>query len=177
MLMMTNEAQSFALRFAPQGRYLAHERRIFMSPDLKDPLKLIALDAEDLAVVSAHLQDSVARVADMAFLPREKRFAMVLDRFDWASLESGQAERRRAGVHFDRVLKAQTHGFDPTDREATLNLLAVEFAENDTPSGVVTLFFDGDAAIQLQVECLEAAMSDLGPAWPADGRPRHGETQ
>jgi Protein of unknown function (DUF2948) len=149
-----------------------------MPPDLKDPLKLIALDAEDLAVVSAHLQDSLARVADMAFLPRDKRFAMVLDRFDWASLDAGgQAERRRAGVHFDRVLKAQTRGFDLADRDTALNLLAVEFAEDDAPAGVVTLFFDGDAAIQLQVECLEAAMSDLGPAWPADGPPRHGETK
>jgi hypothetical protein len=148
-----------------------------MSPALKDPLKLIALDAEDLAVVSAHLQDSVARVADMAFLPREKRFAMVLDRFDWTSVDVGQGERRRAGVHFDRVLKAQTRGFDLADRNAALNLLAVEFAENDPPAGLVTLLFDGDAAIQLDVECLEAAMSDLGPSWPADGRPRHSETK
>jgi hypothetical protein len=148
-----------------------------MPPDARDLLKLIALDAEDLAVVSAHLQDSLARVADMAFLPREKRFAMVLDRFDWTSLDAGQAERRRAGVHFDRVLNAQSRGFDLADRDAELNLLAVEFAEDDAPAGVITLFFDGDAAIQLQVECLEAAMSDLGPAWPADGPPRHGEAK
>jgi hypothetical protein len=144
-------------------------------PDLKDPLKLVALDAEDLAVVSAHLQDSVARIADMAFLPREKRFAMVLDRFDWTSLEAGAPERRRAGVHFDRVLRAQTRGFDLNDRDASLDLLAIEFAENDAPAGIVTLFFDGAAAIQLEVECLEAAMSDLGPAWPADDRPRRGQ--
>jgi hypothetical protein len=149
----------------------------FMPPDLKDPLRLIALDAEDLAVVSAHLQDSVARVSDMAFLPREKRFAMVLDRFDWTSLGTGAAERRRAGVHFERVLKAQTRGFDLNDRDAALNLLAVEFVENDPPAGVITLLFDRDAAIQLEVECLEAAMSDLGPAWPDDGRPRHTEAK
>jgi hypothetical protein len=155
-------AQSFSLRFAPQHRYLAPERRIFMSPDLKNPLKLIVLDAEDLAVVSTHLQDAVARVADMAFLPGEKRFAMVMDRFDWTSL---------AGVHFERVLKAQTRGFDLKDRDAMFNLLAVEFAETDAPAGIVTLYFDGDVAIQLEVECLEAAMSDLGPAWPADAPP------
>jgi hypothetical protein len=159
------------LRFAPQHRYLAPERRIFMSPDLKNPLKLIVLDAEDLAVVSTHLQDAVARVADMAFLPGEKRFAMVMDRFDWTSLAAGVAERRRAGVHFERVLKAQTRGFDLKDRDAMFNLLAVEFAETDAPAGIVTLYFDGDVAIQLEVECLEAAMSDLGPAWPADAPP------
>jgi hypothetical protein len=146
-----------------------------MAPDVKDPLKLIALDAEDLAVVSAHLQDSNAKVADMAFLPREKRFAMLVDRFDWTSADDGTAVRRRAGVHFDRVLKAQVRGFDLKDKEATLNLLAVEFAETDPPSGEVILLFSEDAAILLEVECLEAAMSDLGPSWPARERPRRDE--
>jgi hypothetical protein len=146
-----------------------------MAPDVKDPLKLIALDAEDLAVVSAHLQDSNAKVADMAFLPREKRFAMLVDRFDWTSADDGTAIRRRAGVHFDRVLKAQVRGFDLKDKEATLNLLAVEFAETDPPSGEVILLFSEDAAILLEVECLEAAMSDLGPSWPARERPRRDE--
>jgi hypothetical protein len=146
-----------------------------MAPDVKDPLKLIALDAEDLAVVSAHLQDSNAKVADMAFLPREKRFAMLVDRFDWTSADDGTAIRRRAGVHFDRVLKAQVRGFDLKDKEVTLNLLAVEFAETDPPSGEVILLFSEDAAILLEVECLEAAMSDLGPSWAARERPRRGE--
>jgi hypothetical protein len=120
------------------------------------------------------LQDSNAKVADMAFLPREKRFAMLVDRFDWTS-DDGTAIRRRAGVHFDRVLKAQVRGFDLKDKEATLNLLAVEFAETDPPSGEVILLFSEDAAILLEVECLEAAMSDLGPSWPARERPRRGE--
>ncbi|MEX2128238.1 MAG: DUF2948 family protein [Xanthobacteraceae bacterium] len=146
-----------------------------MAPDVKDPLKLIALDAEDLAVVSAHLQDSNAKVADMAYLPHEKRFAMLVDRFDWTSAGEGTAVRRRTGVHFDRVLKAQVRGFDLKDKEATLNLLAVEFAESDPPSGEVILLFSEDAAILLEIECLEAAMSDLGPSWPARERPRRDE--
>lgn len=62
-----------------------------------DKLKLIALDAEDLAVVSAHLQDAVLKVADMAYLPREKRFAMLVNRFDWASVIKGAKRRSRSG--------------------------------------------------------------------------------
>ena len=46
-------------------------------------LKLIALDAEDLSVLSANLQDAVLRIADIAYLPREKRFAAIANRFDW----------------------------------------------------------------------------------------------
>jgi hypothetical protein len=139
----------------------------------KDPLKLVALDTDDLSVLSAHLQDAAARVADMAFLPQENRFAMLVDRFDWiAAAGEGVAQRRRSGVHFDRVQKARTRGFDLKDRDTVLNLLAAEFEERDAPSGTVTLYFTGDAAIQLEVECLEAAISDLGPVWPADERPQ-----
>lgn len=145
-----------------------------MAPD-PDPLKLIALDTDDLAVFSAHLQDAAVKVADMAYLPKEKRFAMVVDRFDWASAAEGKALRRRSGVHFDRVLKAQTRGFDLKDKETALNLLAVEFVERNAPSGAILLLFEEDAAIQLEVECLEAAMSDLGPVWPADEIPAHGQ--
>ena len=147
-----------------------------MAPDVKDPLKLIALDADDLSVMSAHMQDAAAKVADMAFLPQEKRFAMLVDRFDWLSaVGDGTPQRRRAGVRFERVLKARVRGFDLKDKAAALHLLAVEFAEESAPAGTVTLFFSGDVAIQLEVECLEAAIGDLGPAWPAGEFPRHDE--
>jgi len=143
-----------------------------MAPNDQTALKLVALDPEDLAVLSAHLQDAVAKVGDIAYLPKEKRFAMVLNRFDWAGSERSPV-RKRAGIHFERVLAAKTRGIDLSARESIVNLLAVEFEEMQPPSGVVTLLFSGDAAIRLDVECLEAALSDLGPQWPARERPRH----
>jgi len=138
-----------------------------------DGLKLLALDADDLAVVSAHLQDAVAKIGEMAFLPKEKRFAMLVNRFDWAGAERGQSMRRRTGVHFERVLGAQARGISFKDKDTVLNLLAVEFEAGDAPSGFVTLFFSGDAAIRLEVECLEGELSDLGPAWPTRAKPTH----
>jgi hypothetical protein len=136
-------------------------------------LKLIALDSEDLAVVSAHLQDAVAKIADMAFLPRENRFAMVLNRFDWEAADKNTPARRRAGIHFDRVMSAKARGLDLSKRDTVVNLLAVEFEETTAPSGVVTLFFSGNGEVRLEVECLEASLSDFGPQWPAQKRPRH----
>ena len=81
--------------------------------------------------------------------------------------------RRRAGVHFERVLGAQARGISFKDVDAVLNLLAVEFEASDAPSGFVTLFFSGDAAIRLAVECLEGELSDLGPAWHTRAKPSH----
>lgn len=141
-------------------------------------LKLAALERDDLAIVSAHLQDAVACVREMAYLPAEKRFAMVVNRFDWiAASEAAKSVRRRAGVRFERVMKARTRNLDLKDGNTVLNLLAVEFAEADAPSGTITLYFSGDAAIQLDVECIEMAMSDLGPEWTAKSCPQHDDAK
>jgi hypothetical protein len=140
-----------------------------------DDLKLVVLDADDLAIVSAHLQDAVAKIGDMAYLPAEKRFAMLVNRFDWTTAEKPEPVRKRAGIHFERVLNARMRGIDLSKRDAVLNLLAVEFEEAEAPSGAVTLHFSGDGAIRLEVECLEAALSDLGPQWPAHKCPQHKE--
>ncbi|HEV7438852.1 MAG TPA: DUF2948 family protein [Methylobacterium sp.] len=137
-------------------------------------LKLAALDAEDLTVISAHLQDAVLRAGDLTYLAAEHRFVLALRRFDW-SLREGEAPRRRlAGVHFERVLGVRTRGIAPgQDSDAGLSLLAVTFEPGDAPSGTVTLVFSGGTAIRLDVECIEVRMKDLGPVWETETRPGH----
>ncbi|MBA4788169.1 MAG: DUF2948 family protein [Pseudomonadota bacterium] len=142
-----------------------------------ETLKLLALDEEDLAIISAHLQDAVVKMGDMGYLPKSQRFALVLNRFDWDQKESAeQYVRRRTGLHFERVRNVRFRGLDPTNREAVLNLLAVTFEETDSPSGEVTLAFSGGADIRFEVECVEARLSDLGPAWGCARAPAHQST-
>ncbi|TCT03815.1 DUF2948 family protein [Tepidamorphus gemmatus] len=138
-------------------------------------LKLFALDREDLEIVSAHLQDAVARIGDIAWLPREKRFAMVMNRFDWAAgeIEPGLYRRNRTALSFDRVTTVRRKGVETTDPDRVLNLLAIRFEEVDPPAGMIELLFSGGAAIRLEVECIEARLSDLGPAWATPSMPRH----
>jgi hypothetical protein len=139
-------------------------------------LKLMALDADDLSVISAHLQDAVVKVADLAYLPREKRFAALLNRFDWAdAVKDGPHNfaRRRAALRFERVLSAQLSGIDLKNTGRVLNLLAIGFEPREAPEGDVTLVFADNGAIRLRVECVEAEMKDLGPAWEAKSMPRH----
>lgn len=138
-----------------------------------DLLRLVAFDAEDLAVISAHVQDAALRVGDLSYLPHEHRFALVARRFDWESSPDEQPRRRLVGLHFDRVLRVRCRGIDRANREAALNLLGVTFAETDAPSGTATLLFDEGAAIQLDLECIEAQMKDLGPVFACDKRPTH----
>lgn len=139
-----------------------------------EPLKLIALDAQDLGVISAHLQDAVVRAEDLVYLPRERRFALALRRFDWEAPEGAPPRRRLAALHFERVAAARRLGVEPGQGDQVLNLLAVMFDETQAPSGLITLVFSGGAAVRLEVECIEAQLKDLGPMWEAVGRPAHG---
>jgi hypothetical protein len=139
-----------------------------------EPLKLIALDAEDLAVVSAHLQDAALTIGDLVYLPREHRFAFAADRFDWeASATEHCQRRRRTAVHFDGVKGVRSRGIPLDKRDIRLNLLAIAFQPKDAPGGAVMLHFSGGACVCLDVECLEAALKDLGPCWEIAGQAAH----
>lgn len=141
-----------------------------------EELKLIALDAEDLRVLSCHLQDAVIRVGDMAYLRHDMRFAAIANRFDWevaAKDEGASYQRRRAGLRFERVKSARVQGFDLQQKDTVLALLAVTFEPGEEPSGAVMLHFAGGAAVRLEVECIEAELRDLGAAWRARTRPVH----
>lgn len=142
-----------------------------------DELKLFALDRDDIEVVSAHVQDALVRVADVFWQPREHRFVVALNRFDWmtaADTESkGHYRRCRTALRFECVSSCKCRNIDQADKDARLNLLAVEFAERDTPAGVVTMTFSGGGVIRLEVECLEAELADLGEIFVADGCPNH----
>ncbi len=144
-------------------------------PDVKD-LRLAAEDAADLEVISAALQDAVTHVRDLAFLPSTRRFACVVNRFRWEGEGSARRkshERVRAGLHFENVLRARARNISQDRPDGVLNLLAIRFDELNAPSGVVTLVFSGGAEVQLEVEALEAHLSDLGLVWETPNKPEH----
>lgn len=143
-----------------------------------DQLKLLALDEEDLRVVSAHVQDAVAKVGDIDYAPARRHFALAMNRFAWEAGGGGglfrrHRERRRAVLSFSRVLSVQTAGIGRDKPEDVLSLLAIRFTQAEAPAGTVELVFSGEATIRLAVECIEARLSDLGGAWEAASRPAH----
>lgn len=145
-------------------------------------LKLLALDADDLAVISTHMQDAVLTVSEMAYLARDKRFALVANRFDWETAEGGQTQsrrlsrphfRRRTGLRFERVLGAKLTGIDLKDAKQALSILAIRFTPTDAPGGHITIDCSGGAAVRLHIECIEGELKDLGAAWRARSKPKH----
>ncbi len=127
--------------------------------------KLIAMDADDLAVISAHVQDAEVRVADIVWRPGEKRLVIGMNRLDWDQTIAGEIAPRRllSALRFDRVLACKSRDIDLDGGNIVLKLLGIEFNENEAPGGNALLLFDGRGALRLDVECLECELADLGP--------------
>jgi hypothetical protein len=141
-----------------------------------DSLKLLALDTEDLAVVSAHLQDAVFKTDGLAYDAPRHIFSVVVNRFAWETAGGrGKAfERRRAVVAFKRVQAVRSLGIDRKATDAVFSLLAVNFTPTgEGPEGTLELVLSGEASIALDVECVEVQLADTGGAWETSLKPRH----
>jgi hypothetical protein len=139
-------------------------------------ITLAAQDAEDLEIVSAQLQDAVAQVKDFAWLPKSRRFAALFNRFKWEKAQRARSDnlRVRSRLVFDRVTSAKSCRIKH-DPDAVAALLAIKFSANggEDPSGTVELIFAGGGVIRLDVECIDAALTDVSGDWAALGRPDH----
>jgi len=143
-------------------------------------LKLLALDDEDLKIISAYVQDAVMKVGDLDFIAATNQFVMPMYRFAWekdATAHRPQPERRNSVLHFDRVQAAKLSGVSRDKPDDVLSLLAITYAVTDAPAGAVDLVFSGGGAIRLEVECIEARLVDLGGAWGTSSRPAHNAYQ
>jgi Protein of unknown function (DUF2948) len=139
-------------------------------------LTLAAEDTEDLEIISARLQDAVAQVKDLVWLPKSRRFAGLFNRFKWEETKTKKANLRvRARLYFDDVSAVQSHNLNRDAPDTVVALLAIRFVSNgpEDPSGVITLLFAGGAEIRLEVECIDAGLTDVSGAWAALGRPDH----
>ena len=136
-----------------------------------DALKLLARDEEDLAVISAILQDALIPVPEMAYLPDERRFALVANRFRWeAPVDRPREnfERRLTGLSIGEVTAVRRRGFNPGDPERILVLLAVRRLAN-----ALQLDFAGGASIRLETGEILCHLDDLSEPWPTRWQPRH----
>jgi hypothetical protein len=127
-------------------------------------LKLNALDADDLAVISAHVQDARVQTADIIWRQGEKRLVVGMSRLDWEQTLSGETAPRRliAALRFDRVLACKSRRIDLATPDTALELLGIEFHAGEAPGGSAVLMFSHGGALRLDVECLECELTDLG---------------
>ena len=143
--------------------------------DVKN-LKLIARTEEDLRVVSAHLQDSIINVADIANLKKNKIFLMQLNRFMWEDVEKGvfrKNKRIRTVLKFENVLNVISKNINQQKKDKFLDFLAIE--TNITPDNnyEMKIIFAGDSMIRIISEVIEVTLDDQGDAWDTKNKPKH----
>ena len=144
------------------------------------PLNLGALDGEDLKVLSTLVQDAVIPAGEMKWLPRERRFALLLNRFRWEDLKAARArgravERVQSLLVIDNVLHVASQGVDRADTDMILSLLTVSFEPGEDGAGHVDLTLAGDGGIRLTVEALDVTLKDVTRPYAAPSRhvPKH----
>jgi hypothetical protein len=129
-----------------------------------EQLRLVALDADDLSVISAHVQDARVRASDIVWRQDEKRLVVGMSRLDWEQTLSGGTAPRRllAALRFDRVLACKSRNIDLEAPDTVLELVGIEFHPGEAPGGSALLLFNHGGALRLDVECLECELTDLG---------------
>lgn len=133
-----------------------------------EPLRLLAEDAVDLQIISAALQDAIMRPVDIRWEKDARRLTIVLSRFCW---ECG-GTRVMAAMQFGDVEAVKSRRL-PRLPEAALELLALDFEPTEAPGGRVILMFAGGGDLRIDVECLDAVLTDLSDRWPARMAPTH----
>tara|TARA_B100000963_G_scaffold361749_1_gene399238 strand:- start:1490 stop:1933 length:444 start_codon:yes stop_codon:yes gene_type:complete len=139
-------------------------------------LKLIARTEEDLRVVSAHLQDSIASVADIANLKKNKIFLMQLNRFMWEDVEKGvfrKNKRIRSILKFENVINVLSRNINQQKKDKFLDFLAIETSITPDNNYVMKIIFAGDAIIRIISEVIEVTLDDQGAAWDTKNKPKH----
>lgn len=124
------------------------------------PLRLLAEDADDLAVISAALQDALARIGDIQWEHTGRRLTIAFNRFPWEAEDAG-GERVRAGLQLGCVLRVRARKLSPQSKDAVLALLALSFEAGDPPGGRVIFAFADGGELVAEVECIDAALADL----------------
>ena len=135
-------------------------------------LRLLAEDADDLAVISAALQDAVTRIGDIQWEPKARRLTIGFNRFRWEA-RGGRGERVRTGLQLSGVMSLQARRLRRDASEAVLELLALTFEAGEAPGGVITFAFAAGGDLAAAVECIDAALADVSGPWPARGTPMH----
>jgi hypothetical protein len=153
---------------------------LLVMSDAQDFLKLAALDAEDLQIISAQLQDAVLTIENIRYLPRQQKLALVANRFDWEDAETKDRppyRRRLTGVQFARVKSVRSRNIRRDSKDAVLVLLSVVFTAGEPPAGEIVLSFAGGGDMRLDVECIEVMLQDLGLEWQTGAKPVHDLSQ
>ena len=147
-----------------------------MNNKMNDRLNLIGDNEEDLKVISAYLQDSIAVMRDMVFLKKNKTFIMMVNRFMWEDAEKGllrSNKRIRSAVRFEGVIQVKSKNINQKNPNKILEYLAMKCDSDEDDNKKIKIFFSGNGIIILILEAIDVVINDLGKSWNVKSVPKH----
>jgi|TARA_B100001093_G_scaffold8906_1_gene8595 hypothetical protein len=139
-------------------------------------LKLLATSEEDLRVISAHLQDAIVAVQDIASLKKNRIFLIQLNRFMWEDVEKGvfrKNKRIRTMLKFDNVISVLSKNINTKEYKNFLDFLTIESNLLPDKSYEIKLIFSGDSVIKIKAEVIDVTLDDQGSPWESKTQPKH----
>jgi hypothetical protein len=137
-------------------------------------LRLLAQDAADLTVISTALQDAIGKIGDISYEAKARRLTLAVNRYRWEG-DARTNERVRCGLQIGAVLTVRERHLRQDAKKAVVELLAITFEPGEAPGGAIVLTFAGGGDLRAEVECIDIALADISPPWPASQRPSHTE--
>jgi hypothetical protein len=139
-------------------------------------LKLSATSVEDLSVISAHLQDAIVSIQDIANLKKNKIFLIQLNRFMWEDVEKGvfrKNKRTRTVLKFDNIISVSSKNINLKNNEKFLDFLTIESILLPDRNYEIKLIFSGDSVIKIKTEVIDVTLDDQGLPWETKTQPKH----
>ena len=139
-------------------------------------LKLFANSEEDLRVISAHLQDSITQVKNIAHLKKNRIFLIQFNRFMWEDIEKGVFRKNRriqSVLKFDNILDVFSMNINQKNSDRFLDFLAIETKCLSDKSYQIKLNFAGGILIKLNAEIIECFLEDQGDSWETKNKPKN----
>lgn len=146
------------------------------------PLRLMAVDAGDLEVISTLVQDAVFPASEMSWSAKRREFALLLNRFRWEDREIAQSrgravERVKSVLIFGDVAKVQSQGIERGDPDLVLSLLSVSWEPGEDGTGRALLTLAGDGVIALDMETIDAKLQDVTRPYAAPSKKSPGHPE
>ena len=140
------------------------------------PLRLLAQDADDLGVLSAALQDAVAKIGDIRWDAQSRALTIACNRFRWEEAKGNKGERVRSALQFGDVAGVQARNLRRDAKGAVVSLMSIGFEPaEEAPAGIVVLTFAGGGDMRVSVDCLDVALADVSDPWATPRTPGHAD--
>ncbi len=132
----------------------------------ESPIRLRAENPDDLAIISALVQDAIGQNSETAWQPKKLRFALLLNRFRWEDRDAAKAQKRpfervQSTLVINAALKVTSEGLNPADKEQVFSLLSLDFIAGEEGGGALSLVLSGDGEIRVDVECIDVSLTDV----------------